>query len=239
MQNKLKSGIYCIENIETNKKYIGQAVDIQDRWRRHIGDLNRNAHCNDYLQNAWNKYGKDGFKFYIIESCDVEQLDEKEIYYIDFYNTMDRNYGYNMKSGGQLSSNKYSDEVKQKMSQSVKASYENSNLRDIRKKNAINQWSNIEIKQKIMGVNNGMYGKQHTEEAKQKMSAKKKGKQSWRRNTTPVFCIELNKQFNDATEAGNELSIDGSAILKVCRGERKTCGGYHWEFLNILENNIS
>lgn len=52
-----------------------------------------------------------------------------------------------------------------------------------------------------------------------------------------IYCIEniiTNKKiFNDATDAGKELSIDGSAILKVCQGKRKTCGGYHWEFLNI------
>ena len=82
-----------------------------------------------------------------------------------------------------------------------------------------------------------MYGKTHTEEARRKISESKIGKPSNRRNTTPVLCIELNKRFKDATEAGKELRIDSSAILKVCRGERKTCGGYHWRFLKT-ENNI-
>ena len=39
--------------------------------------------------------------------------------------------------------------------------------------------------------------------------------------------------FKDAAEAAKELSLDSSAILKVCRKQRKTCGGYTWEFLNI------
>lgn len=78
-----------------------------------------------------------------------------------------------------------------------------------------------------------MYGRHHTEEAKKKIADAKIGKPSSRRNTTPVFCIELNKEFKDAAEAAKELSLDSSAILKVCRKQRKTCGGYTWEFLNI------
>ena len=238
MQNEIKAGIYCIENITTNKKYIGQSIDINDRWRRHIGELNHNLHHNDYLQKAWNKYGEDDFKFYILEYCEENDLDEKEIYYIDFYNTTDRKYGYNLKSGGQFNCHP-TEEVRNKISESNKKAYQNQGLRDLRSTNALKQWSDPEIKNKIMGSNNGMYGKHHTEESKQKMSRNRSGKRSHRRNTIPVFCIELNKKFEDATEAGKELSLDGSAILKVCQGKRKTCGGYHWKFLNTRENNIS
>lgn len=90
----------------------------------------------------------------------------------------------------------------------------------------------------VSGQNNGMYGKHHTEEAKQKVSQANKGKISFRRNHNNVYCVELAKIFEDATEAGKKLKIDSSGILKCCRGERKTCGGYHWKFIN-LENNIS
>ena len=45
--------------------------------------------------------------------------------------------------------------------------------------------------------------------------------------------MELNEKFENATDAGKKLSLDSSAILKVCRKERKTCGGYHFEFINI------
>lgn len=233
MQDKLKSGIYCIENINNNKKYIGQSVDVQDRWRKHKSELEHHVHHNSYLQNAWNKYGEDVFNFYVLEYCEIEQLDEKEIYYIDLYKTTNRDCGYNLKSGGQLSGSYYTEEIKEKMSKSIKTSYQNSNLREIRKDNALNQWSNPEIKAKIMGSNNGMYGRKHTEESKLKISNAKKGQRAFNRNITPVLCMELNKQFDDATTAGKELFLDSSAILKVCRGERKTCGGYHWEFLNI------
>ena len=102
MQNERKSGIYCIENIITNKKYIGQSIDVDERWRKHISELNHNYHHNDYLQKAWNKYGEDSFKFYVLEYCDICELDTKEIYYIDLYNTTDRNIGYKLTSGGQF-----------------------------------------------------------------------------------------------------------------------------------------
>lgn len=237
MQNEVKSGIYCIENITTNKKYIGQSVDVNDRWRRHVSELKHNSHHNDYLQKAWNKYGENDFKFYILEYCNEYDLDKKEIYYINLYNTIDRKYGYNLKSGGQAY-NHYTEEIKNKISESNKKAYKNQELRNKRSIDALNQWSNPEIKEKIIGSNNGMYGKHHTEETKQKMRKNRSGIPSHRRNTTPVLCIELNQKFDDATEAGKELSLDGSAILKVCQGKRKTCGGYHWKFLNTRENNI-
>ena len=238
MQNALKSGIYCIENLLNNKKYIGQSINMKSRCSKHKSELNNGHHDNDYLQKSWIKHGEENFKFYILEYCSKEFLDERETYFINFHNTMDRDYGYNLKSGGQAS-NYVCDEVKARISASNKRSYQNSNLRHIRSLDAINQWANPEIKQKIMGANNGMYGKNHTKETRKKISEKKIGKPSPKRNSTPVFCIELNQIFKDAVTACNELGLNKSntgTLLEVCRGNRKTCGGYHWKFL--LENNI-
>lgn len=75
-------GIYCIENIDTHKKYIGQSKNIHKRWALHKWELNNNTHNNDYLQKAWNKYGADHFIFSIVEECDIDKLDELEIYHI-------------------------------------------------------------------------------------------------------------------------------------------------------------
>lgn len=82
-KDTLISGIYCIENLSTNKKYIGQSVNISERWKKHISELNNGLHHNDYLQKAWNKYGIENFKFYVLEYCPIDKLNEKEIYYID------------------------------------------------------------------------------------------------------------------------------------------------------------
>lgn len=229
--NKPITGIYCIENLINHKKYIGLSVDIHDRWRRHISALRLGFHENDYLQKSWDVYGQNSFSFSVLEECNEPQLNDRERYYIAKYNTLDRDYGYNLKSGGQ-DYNRYTDEIKEKIRKGVKASYGDPNRRETQRENALKQWSDPSIKAKIIGKNNGMYGKHHTEESKRKMSEKKKGKISWRRNLTPVFCVELDKEFQDATAAGKELSLDGSCILKVCKGERHTCGGYHWKFIN-------
>ena len=60
-----KCGIYCIENIITNKKYIGQSNDILNRWCTHKMSLRRNKHSNQHLQDSWNDYGEAQFKFYV------------------------------------------------------------------------------------------------------------------------------------------------------------------------------
>lgn len=95
-------GIYCIENLINGKKYIGQSVDIAARWRTHKSELKRNIHGNDYLQKTWNKYGEDNFKFYILEECKIDIIDDRERYYIILYNTTSRDCGYNLESGGHI-----------------------------------------------------------------------------------------------------------------------------------------
>lgn len=100
MKEKL-CGIYCIENILNKRKYIGMSRDIKRRWSEHKTELNSNTHANQYLQSAWNKYGKSKFKFYIIELCSEENLSERECYYIGFYKTLAHENGYNLTTGGE------------------------------------------------------------------------------------------------------------------------------------------
>ena len=233
--NKTKiCGIYCIENIDTNKKYIGQSINIKERWNKHKYSLRNNSHDNDFLQKAWNKHGEDKFKFYILEECDKSKLNEKEIYYIDLYKTLDENYGYNLKAGGQ--NGVVSEYGNLKRINSLKRAYSTTDLRERSRQAALKQWANPEIKAKILGKNNGMYGKTHTLEARKKMSEASMGRPSCRRDPRPVLCIELNKVYSCAAEAQKELR-PASSILEVCKGLRKTAGGYHWKFLS--ENNIS
>lgn len=237
MRKNKTTGIYCIENLSTHKKYIGQSVNIEERWYKHKKALNDNCHDNQYLQNSWNKYDSEDFVFSIIEECPLEKLDEKECYYIELYNTLDRNYGYNLKTGGQNGGAIVSEEIRDKMSSILKETFANNpELRSQKRELALKQWSNPEIKAKITGENNGMYGKTHSEEAREKISKTHKGKPSPKRNMTPVYCVELDKVFECAVQAAKELNISNQ-ILEVCYGNRKTCGGYHWNF--YLGNNIS
>lgn len=109
-------GIYVIKNKINSKVYIGQSVDIYQRWRQHKSQLSRNIRENEHLQNAWNKYGKDNFRFKVIEKCLVDKLNEREIYWIDKYNSFDSSYGYNKTDGGGQGKN-VSEETKKKLSE--------------------------------------------------------------------------------------------------------------------------
>ena len=233
MWKEKRCGIYCIENKITHKKYIGQSVYIDYRWTTHRSELRNHTHNNDYLQKSWDKYGEDAFDFYVLELCSKEDLDKREIYYINLYNTLDRDKGFNLKDGGQ--SGKLSEESINKKSQTLKEIYNTTDLRERKRQSALKQWSDPKIKAKICGENNGMYGKTHSQEARDKISKAAMGRKSSRRNLSPVLCVELNRIFECAAEAEKEFDMR-LQILEVCKGNRKTTGGYHWKF--AMENNI-
>lgn len=86
-------GIYKITKKENGKSYIGQSNDIIRRFSEH---KNRNEMAIDV---AIQKYGAEAFTFEILEECSLEQLDEKERYWIAHYNTYE-GFGYNCNPGG-------------------------------------------------------------------------------------------------------------------------------------------
>lgn len=88
--------IYNIKNIINNKQYFGQTVNYKRRLLEHCQSKKIN-----YLYNAFNKYGLNNFEFSIIDSAiTIEELNKKEIYYINKYKTNNRYFGYNIESGG-------------------------------------------------------------------------------------------------------------------------------------------
>ena len=120
MSKKQICGIYYIKNLINCKVYIGCAFDIKRRWWEHKTKLRRNKHYNIYLQRAWNKYGEINFEFNILEECNKENLDKKEIEFIQKLNSKAPN-GYNLTLGGEgMSGHKHSDETKNKISNSHK-----------------------------------------------------------------------------------------------------------------------
>lgn len=94
-------GIYKITNNVNGKIYIGKSQDIYNRWWQHEYEFEREIHYNPHFQRAWTKYGKDNFIFEIIEECTLDNIDEKEIYWIDKYNATNPDYGYNLRAGGE------------------------------------------------------------------------------------------------------------------------------------------
>ena len=253
MTENIKSGIYYIENTITNKKYIGQSSKIYTRWNQHKNKLNNNKHPNIYLQASWNRHGENAFTFCILEYCNVEELDERENYWIDFYNTLDRTKGYNLKSGGQNGGSKYSLESRKKMSESQIELCKNPERIEQLREIGLKVWSNDKYKASRSGENHPLHGQHLSEEIRKKISDAMKGKPKPSRskqhceaiskahigkspgnkNLTPVRCIELDLEFSDAITAGKELGIKSpNHVIDVCKGRRKTCGGYHFEFAN-------
>lgn len=93
-------GIYCITNIKNNKRYIGQSVNIKKRFYSHRYSLKKQIHINKHLQSAWNKYGRDNFKFEILKECSRDELNKYEIEFIKKYDTTNPQKGYNHELGG-------------------------------------------------------------------------------------------------------------------------------------------
>ncbi|WP_187291013.1 GIY-YIG nuclease family protein [Clostridium novyi] len=94
-------GIYRIMNLANNKKYIGQSIDIINRWQSHKSALYWNNHPNKELQQEWNQYGYKYFEFTLLEKCKAEDLNNREKYYIRNSNSYLN--GYNETEGGDTS----------------------------------------------------------------------------------------------------------------------------------------
>ena len=90
-------GIYSITNKINGKRYIGQSINIDNRWKEHIRNID-NPNKNNTIYKALRKYGLENFIFEVLEECTESELDDKEIYWIEYYDSY--NNGYNMNTGG-------------------------------------------------------------------------------------------------------------------------------------------
>ena len=87
-EDKFKSGIYIIQNNINSKKYVGKSINIYNRIKQHVTNLNtRCIDENPHLINAWHKYGRRNFSYYVIEYIYEEdkkiletKLKERELY---------------------------------------------------------------------------------------------------------------------------------------------------------------
>ena len=91
-------GIYKITNIETDECYIGQAVDISSRWSEHAKcGLGIDTPAGNKLYQAMQQYNLWNFSWELLETCSPQQLNERESYYIEMYNSV--SFGYNSIKG--------------------------------------------------------------------------------------------------------------------------------------------
>jgi len=188
-------GIYKIENLINNKTYIGQSRNIKQRIYTHRYELNNNKHKNQVLQRAWDKYGKDNFKFEIIEECEIDNLNVLERKWIVYYDSYKDNNGYNLDFGGNANK-EMSQETKDKISL---------NHSDIN------------------GENNPFYGKQHSEETKQKISNANKGRKMSKES------IEINRLKHIGGKHSEETKLKMSISAK----------GKPHGIIKLTENNVT
>lgn len=91
-------GIYKITNLENGKCYVGQAVNVPERWRQHI---KRGVGAEPVTQNklypAMKEIGVENFMFELLEECKANELTPREKYWTDFYEA--QTYGYTVKKG--------------------------------------------------------------------------------------------------------------------------------------------
>lgn len=239
-------GIYIITNTVNDKVYIGQVgkgknKTFMKRFDEHIWALNNNRHCNKHLQRAWNKYGEDSFTFDILEECSKDKLDEREKYWIDYYNSYKN--GYNCTLGGDgVSGYKHTEERKQKISKAVRG--ENHPLYG----KHLSKEHKRKMSESLKSENNTWRGRHHSEETKQKMSESQKGKSKSKEHKQKLSeahkgkpniklakpVVQLSKdgfyitEFYGAAEAERQTGVFHSDIAKCCNGKRNSASGYKW-----------
>jgi group I intron endonuclease len=93
---KKTCGIYQIENKKNGRKYIGQSVHVEQRWRQHIRGLEKGAHTNHRLQRDYDVGGIEQFSFVLLEPVSPERLAERETFWISQKKSMTQEGGYNI-----------------------------------------------------------------------------------------------------------------------------------------------
>lgn len=89
--------VYRIWNIKTNMFYIGSALNYKNRWKNHRNSLISGTHRNIHLQNAWNKYGENSFRFEVLEFyCNKEVMLNREQRFIDIALIINKKNLYNI-----------------------------------------------------------------------------------------------------------------------------------------------
>ncbi len=175
----MKSGIYKIINLVTNKVYVGSSSDLIGRSYTHFNDLSNGNHHSIKLQRSYNKHGRDTFIFEIIELCEIPDLIKREQFYIDTFDSYKLGYNSVPFAGSNLGMI-HSDETKEKIRQ-----------RSIGNKNMLGKHHNDNTKEKIKSK---LIGNKLSEETKLKMSESQKGRKHTKETKEKISILNSGKK---------------------------------------------
>lgn len=218
-----KCGIYAIRNLITGKLYIGKSKDIYRRIKTHATHLNtKSKDENRYLINAWHKYGRISFDYIVLEYLEFDNslLSERELYWMLFYDTTNKDKGYNLRLDS-TSNMVVHEDTRKLMSEKGKLRYKNNP--EERKK--LSEWSTAFWKD--------------NDEAKKEMSLKVS-------DANKKFTIvKLTRQLEFVEEYPSQKDIRDNhpdlylpAILQVCNGNKASYKGFYWRYRSIETGEI-
>ena len=233
--------IYKHTNKINGKVYIGQTCqNPKKRWDYGCGYKKHNL----YFYNAIKKYGwTQGFDHEILETgLSLEQANEREQYWIRFYNSLTPN-GYNLTIGGDGGQgHTLSEETKKLIGQK--------NSRPVRCLELDIVFESATLAAKMLGFTPGHIGDVcnqkrteaggmhweyidsplpgNTNEEKITYLQNRKGQS----RKKPVLCIETNLIYESGTKAAEECHISKGNLSACLNGKRPTAGGFHWKFYN-------
>ncbi len=248
------SCIYLWTNLINNKHYVGQTQNFFQRMKQY-----NKTHGNKYLKNAIDKYGIDNFEITIIEKVEISKLDEREQYWMDYYQSYDLNKGYNIcQFASTTRGYKHTDETKQELSKIRKENpvclvgkdnpmFGKVHDEEWRKNHSNwmkNKWENdAEYREfwsnKMSGENNYFYDKHFSGEQnpmwgkhhseETKKKISNSKKGKYNGKSTKVLCVETGEIFDSINKAAIFYHVNINGIYVVLNKDNRTCKGYHFK----------
>lgn len=206
-------GIYGIRNEVNGKWYVGQGASIEKRRVKHFQLLRRDAHYNAHLQAAFGVYGENFFKFQRLEEVLPEMLDIREMAWIQYYKSDQREFGYNIGSGG-VASHAMSLETRWKISKAhlgMRASPET--LLKLSKA-ALGRVVSAETREKI---SKGGMGRVMSESHRQKLRAANLGRPCSSETRLKLSILNCGKRLSE----GHKQKLLQANLGRVCSEETR------------------